>query len=130
MKKLMIIVLFVPAMVFGQVPTVYPDLAVRGELDLPTHIVKTVMVEGQGTTPALARQDAFRAAIERTVGIAIVTETQVNNHRLVRDQTATFSHARISNFAVASLEQRGPLWHTVVWVTVRSACMPGTQCLN
>ena len=94
------------------------DLPVRGELPLPTGITRTVLVEGSGTTPTLARQDAFRLALERTMGIAIVTETQVNNQRIVRDQTATWTQARISNFAVASVGQRGSLYYTQVWVTV------------
>lgn len=114
----------------AQPPRNTPDLSVRGELDLPPGILKTLLVEGSGTSPTLARQDAFRLAIERAVGIAIVTETQVNNQRIVRDQTATWSQARISNFAVASVSQRGGLYHTQVWVTVQSACERGSSCIN
>lgn len=87
---------------------------------LPTDITRTVLVEGFGSTPVLARHDAFRTAIERAIGVAITTETTVSNQRLTKDLTASYSQAHISNFAVASIEQRGNLYRTQVWVTVKS----------
>ena len=119
--------LFVAQIAWAQVP----DLAVRNELSLPTDIIKTVLVEGAGTTPALARLDAFRTAIERAMGVVIATETQVNNQRLVRDQSATYSQARISNFAVVYVLHDRGLYRTQMWVTVRSACERASyNCTN
>lgn len=88
--------------------------------DLPSGVTKTMLVDGYGDTPALARHDAFRTAIERAVGVVMTSETKVNNFHLIRDFSQTYSQARVSNFAVASVEQRGRQYYTQVWVTVQS----------
>jgi hypothetical protein len=83
--------------------TAWADTGSGAELATPighTGLLRTVLVEGAGPTPTLARQDAFRMALERTVG------------------TGTGVPARISNFAVALVGQRGSLYYTQVWVTV------------
>jgi hypothetical protein len=118
MKWLIVLVFFAASV---QAQTV-PDLAMRGQFDLPSNIVKTVVVRGYGETPALARHDAFRTAVEHVAGIAIVSETQVHNWRIQRDQTATYSQAQISSFHVLSMETTARGWQTQMWVTVRSAC--------
>ena len=110
-------------------PTV--DLPMRGEFNLPDNQVKTVVVRGYGETPTLARYDGFRTAIEHVAGVAIVSETQINNQRIQRDQTATYSQARISSFHVLSLESTARGWSTQMWVTVRNICERGSHnCLN
>jgi hypothetical protein len=108
-----------------------PDLSMRGQFDLPRNQVKTVVVNGYGDTPVLARYDAFRTAIEHVAGVAIVTETQVNNQRLQRDQTASYSQAHVSSFHILTMSETPRGWTTQMWVTVRSACERGTyNCTN
>jgi hypothetical protein len=126
MKWSIVALLFVAQFAQAQVP----DLAVRGELSLPSDITRTVLVEGSGATPALARHDAFRTAIERAAGVVMASETQVVNQRIQRDQSATYSQARISNFAVVTTEQRGKDYWCLVWVTVHSACTVQDTCRN
>ena len=126
MKWSFVALLFVAQFAAAQVP----DLVVRGQLALPDDIVQTVLVEGVGTTPALARHDAFRTAIERAAGVVMASETQVNNQRIARDQSATYSQARISNFAVVTVTPEGHLYRCLVWVTVRSACQYQEACRN
>lgn len=107
------------------------DLSLRRELNLPTNVFKTVLVTGYGESPALARQDAFRIAVEQVAGIVIATELQSSNQRLVRDQTATYSQARISNFAIVTMDKVNGIYQCLVWVTVRSACTSDTyNCVN
>jgi hypothetical protein len=107
------------------------DLPVRQELMLPTNIFKTVFVTGKGWSPGLARQDAFRQAIEQAAGIVIATETQSFNQQLTRDQIATYSQARIVNFAIVRQYETDHHWVCETWVTVRSACTQSTySCTN
>jgi hypothetical protein len=111
--------------------TLVPDLTVRRELNLPTNIFKTVLVTGYGDSPALARQDAFKLAVEQAAGIVVASETQTSRQQIVRDQVATYSQARISNFAIVTMEKTNGIWTCLVWVTVRSACTNDTyNCVN
>lgn len=107
------------------------DLPIRHNLNLPTNIYKTVLVTGYGETPALARQDAFKLAVEQTAGIVIASETQTSRFQLTRDQIATYTQARISNFAIVTVEKINGIWLCQTWVTVRSACTNETyNCVN
>jgi hypothetical protein len=120
-----------PTADIGQASLPIPDLVMRGQFDLPKERVKTVVVRGYGDTPTLARYDGFRTAIEHVVGVSLVSETQINNQRLQRDQIASYSQARVSSFHVLNLEQTRQGWSTQMWVTVRDACERGsTNCLN
>jgi len=111
--------------------TSVPDLTVRRELNLPTNIFKTVMVTGYGDSPALARQDAFRTAVEQAAGIVIASEIQTSRQQITRDQVATYTQARISNFAIVTMTKTNNIWTCVMWVTVRSACTTDTyNCVN
>jgi hypothetical protein len=128
MLRLLVILLFAGT---AQAQNYIPDLEVRHHLNLPEGIMKTVQVTGYGETPAMARQDAFKTAIERVAGIAIASETMSDRQRLTRDQIATYSQARISNFAIASMLKENGVWTCLVWVTVRSACTSNTyNCVN
>lgn len=114
-----------------QAQTYVPDLTVRRELALPTNIFKTVLVTGYGDTPALARQDAFKVAVEQAAGIVIASETQTSRQQITRDQIATYTQARISNFAIVSMNRVDGIWICQSWVTVRSACTNTTyNCVN
>lgn len=127
MLRLLVILLFATT---AQAQNYTPDLEVRHQLNLPTGITKTVQVTGYGENPAMARQDAFKTAIERVAGIVIASETHSNQQRLTKDQIATYSQARISNFAIASMVKENGLWTCLVWVTVRSACTDTYNCVN
>jgi hypothetical protein len=113
-------------------PNMVPaDLPMRGEFVMPKELVKTVVVRGYGETPTLARYDGFKTAVEHVVGVAIVSETQVNNQRIMRDQTATYSQARVSSFHILSSEQTRQGWTTQMWVTVRGVCERNSHnCTN
>jgi hypothetical protein len=126
MKWLIVLVVFV-----STAQAQVPDLAMRGQFDLPRGLVKTVVVQGYGETPALARHDAFRTAIEHVAGVAVVSETQVHNWRIQRDQTATYSQAHVSSFHILTMSETARGWTTQMWVTVRSACERGSyNCTN
>jgi len=126
MWKLLVVLLFV-----GTAHAQVSDLEVRHQLNLPDGIKKTVQVTGYGESPAMARHDAFKTAIERTAGIVVASETQSDRFRLTRDQIATYSQARISNFAIVSMLKQNGVWVCQVWVTVHSACTNTTyNCVN
>ena len=128
MRILLLLLLFAGTC---QAQNYIPDLEVRNHLTLPGGITKTVQVTGYGESPAMARQDAFKTAIEQTAGIVIASETMSDRQRLTREQIATYSQARISNFAIASMLKENGVWTCLVWVTVRSACTSDTyNCVN
>lgn len=107
------------------------DLPVRRDLNMPKNIFKTVLVDGYGETPSMARQDAFKVAAEQAAGILIASETQTSRQQLTRDQIATYTQARVSNFAIVSMTQVNGIWVCKTWVTIRSACTTDTyNCVN
>jgi hypothetical protein len=107
------------------------DLPVRQSVVLPKNIFKTVLVTGYGESPALARQDAFKIAVEQAAGISVASETQTSRQQITRDQIATYSQAHISNFAIVTMTKTNNIWTCVMWVTVRSACTNDTyNCVN
>lgn len=109
----------------------HADLPVRQTMTLPEGIFKTVLVTGYGETPALARADAFRLAVEQAAGIIVASETQTSRQQITRDQIATYSQARVSNFAIVVMAKTNDIWLCQTWVTVRSACTTSTyNCVN
>jgi hypothetical protein len=59
-----------------------------------------VVVTGIGKDSDLAKQNAYAAAIERTLGVLVDANTLVENDKLVRDEVLTFSKGELKSFDV------------------------------
>ena len=58
---------------------------------VPTVYAKTVTAEGQGRNRHYALKDAWRNAVDNSVGGYIVSETRVKNYQLISDKILSFS---------------------------------------
>ena len=85
MKKLLLLLLFIHLMSFGQ-----------SNQDV------TLTVSGQGETMEEARANALRSAIEESFGAYVSSNTKILNDILVADEVVTVSGGNIKNFDVIS----------------------------
>ena len=74
-------------------------------------VVRTIIVNGEGSTKDKALKNAWRNAVETTMGGYVASETRVKNYQLISDKILSFSEGYIENFEV--LEERrlkGRFW--------------------
>ena len=67
-----------------------------------TAFAHTATVTGEGSTREDALHDAFRKAVEDTLGIYVQGETQVTNYRVTRDEILARSQGYVRNYDVLS----------------------------
>ncbi len=75
-------------------------------------------VQGEGETLQQARQNAFRAAIERAYGSAIVSDRQTVNGDLVKDEILNYASGYVADYRVIDTQQNGSRTAVVmdIWV--------------
>jgi hypothetical protein len=78
-------------------------------------------VEGVGSTPELALQDAFKRAIEKVVGDIVVSTNESRNDRLVRKDILTHSAGYVDNYEVIKEVQYTDGWHVHAVVYIKSS---------
>jgi hypothetical protein len=64
-----------------------------------------VVVEGRGSTVDLAKQNAFRSAIEQVVGQVIVSDQEVRGDRLTKDWIGGYSAGYVDDFEILETRQ-------------------------
>jgi hypothetical protein len=67
-----------------------------------TAFAHTATVVGVGSSREDALHDAFRKAVEDTLGIYVQGETQVTNYRVTRDEILARSQGYVRNYEVLS----------------------------
>lgn len=77
-----------------------------------------VVVTGIGKDSDSAKQNAYAAAIERTVGVLVDANTLVENDKLVRDDVLTFSKGELKSFNVLDEWRKGGLTYVQVKASV------------
>lgn len=77
-----------------------------------------VQVEATAENKEVARNEAFRLAVEMAVGAVVVAETEVKNNELVRKEIVKYSSGYIDNFVIKSEAKVGDRTRLVidVWV--------------
>jgi hypothetical protein len=75
-------------------------------------------VQGEGETLEQARQNAFRAAIERAYGSAIVSDRQSVNGDLVKDDILNYASGYVADYRLIDTQQKGSRTVVVmdIWV--------------
>jgi hypothetical protein len=75
-------------------------------------------VQGEGETLQQARQNAFRAAIERAYGSAIVSDRQSVNGDLVKDDILNYASGYVADYRLIDTQQKGSRTVVVmdIWV--------------
>ena len=81
-------------------------------------IVREAVVTGVGVDAEKAEQDAFRRAIEQTVGVLVDAETIVENDEIIKDQVLTFSRAYVQEYDVVKRWQENELHQVTIRASV------------
>jgi hypothetical protein len=77
-----------------------------------------IQVAGEGATPEQARNNGFRLAVEQAVGTLILSETEVRNRRLIRDEIITYAAGFVDRFNMVNTQLHGNGYRVTmeVWV--------------
>lgn len=70
---------------------------------------KEVTAKGVGSSEREAVEDAFRNAIEESIGLYVSSETQLQNEKLIKDNILTSSNGYIDNYRLSSVEKEDGL---------------------
>lgn len=68
-----------------------------------TQEIKEVAAKGVGASEREAVEDAFRNAIEESIGLYVSSETQLQNEKLIKDNILTSSNGYIDNYRLSSV---------------------------
>lgn len=93
-----------------------------------TASAKNVTVTGMGVTKDDAERDAFRAAVENTLGVLVDSETLVQNSMLISDQIYTQSRGFITDYSVLHSEEVNGIWRVTINATVDD--YPDSKLMN
>lgn len=66
-----------------------------------------IEVQSQAATFDAARSEGFRLAVEHAVGSLIMSETQVKNNRIVRDEIITYASGYVDRFEIVDRTELG-----------------------
>ena len=113
----------------AQVPVLGPQMLMPSPLGVVVMIgqwlftpdkkrVYFIQVAGDGATPEQARNNGFRLAVEQAVGTLILSETQVRNQRVTRDEIITYASGFVDRFNIISTRPYGDGYRVTmeVWV--------------
>ena len=92
-----------------------------GLLCLVATFANALQVSGQGATFEEAKQNAFRTAIEFTVGSVVTTERESNNYKLVKDEILVYSAGYVTDYKIINTFKSGNQVHVIVDVQVSSS---------
>ena len=78
-----------------------------------------VDVEGQGATQDSAKKDAFRRAIERVVGMVVVSDQEAQGNKLTKDSIGNYSSGYIEDYEILdSYQEPDGMWTVQMSVKV------------
>jgi hypothetical protein len=92
-----------------------------GLLCLVAPLANALQVSGQGSTVEDAKQNAFRTAIEFTVGSVVTSERESNNYKLVKDEILVYSAGYVSDYKIINTIKSGNQVQVIVDVQVASS---------
>lgn len=92
-----------------------------GLLCLVAPLANALQVSGQGATFEKAKQNAFRTAIEFTVGSVVTSERESNNYKLVKDEILVYSAGYVSDYKIINTIRSGNQVQVIVDVQVASS---------
>ncbi len=83
------------------------------------HSSMPVRATGVGSSPDAAKENAFRQAIENRIGVLVLSEKEVRNFKLYKDDILTFSAGFIDDYNIVSKEKLGAKWVVTIdaWVS-------------
>ena len=92
-----------------------------GLLCLVAPLANALQVSGQGATFEEAKQNAFRTAIEFTVGSVVTSERESVNYKLVKDEILVYSAGYVSDYKIINTIRSGNQVQVIVDVQVASS---------
>lgn len=82
-----------------------------------------IQVQSSGRTFEQARQNAFRLAVEEAAGFAILSESELRNSKLARDEIITYSSAFVEKYKIVNRLDSGNSVNLVVDVWVAESAI-------
>lgn len=82
-----------------------------------------IQVQSSGRTFEQARQNAFRLAVEEAAGFAILSESELINSKLTRDEIITYSSAFVEKYKIVNRIDSGNSVNLVVDVWVAESAI-------
>ena len=78
-----------------------------------------IRVQGEGYSYEAAKQQAFATAVDRAVGAVVLSETEVRNNMVIRNEIIKYSAGFIDDFKVTKEETAGNIYRLEldVWVS-------------
>ena len=74
---------------------------------------------GSGLSPEVAKDAAFRKAIEERVGVLVIGERAIADYKLVKDEILSFSAGYVDDYRIVEQKKVGESWRVTadVWVS-------------
>jgi len=78
-----------------------------------------VDVEASAHTPEAARDEIFKIAVAKALGSLVLSEREIKNNKVVRDEFLIYSSGYVEDFQIKSEQQDGSLYKitATVWVS-------------
>jgi hypothetical protein len=89
-------------------------------LCLVVPLANAIQVSGEGSTFEEAKLNAFKIAIEYEAGTVVVSERDIANYKLVKNDILVYSSAYITNYKIINSFKSDNQYHVVVDVNVAS----------
>ena len=80
-----------------------------------------IRVQGEGYSYEEAKQQAFATAVDQAVGAVVLSETEVSNRRVIRNDLIKYSAGFVDDFRVTSQETLGNITRLEIDVWVSSS---------
>lgn len=93
-------------------------LASCGTSQQPTQY-SAVRATGSGQTLQVAKEAAFRRAIEERVGVIVLGERAIREYQLVKDEILAYSAGYVDDYRIVNQVKNGGLWRVTadIWVS-------------
>lgn len=78
-----------------------------------------VDVEASAHTPEAARQEIFKLAVAKALGSVVLSEREIKNNQIVRDEFLIYSSGYVEDFQIKSEQREGSVYKVTatVWVS-------------
>lgn len=109
MKKNILIIFIVAALGMFTDAQLVKSVTLDGRGKVEGAGVEEIAAEGAGSNEREAVEDAFRNAIEKSIGLYVDNETKIQNDQLISDKILTSSKGYVDNYRILSKKEEGGL---------------------
>lgn len=85
------------------------------------HRSASIRATGVGSSFDEAKENAFKQAIENRIGVLVLSDREVHNYKILKDEILTYSAGYVDDYTVISQDRVGKKWFVTVDVWVSSS---------